>query len=112
MKRVRELYHRNHGFIRNLTDEPIQVGGLVGGLILEPWPAVELPSPMWEVAPDMPVGTIFTDARTGNYRQDLPVRPGNWWSDGIRAYAPVVYVVSEDVEIPPDRHDLIRRWQI
>jgi hypothetical protein len=112
VKHVYEVYHRTHGYVRNITGKPIQIGGLVGGFILEPLPAVELPSPMWEVAPDRPVGTIFTDARTGNYRQDLAVRPGNWWSDGIRTYAPVVYVIPEGTEIPDGRGDLIYPWQV
>ena len=118
MERVFEIFHKAHGYLRNLTSQPIQIGGLVGGFILEPWPesAGQLPTPMWEAAPRRRSGAIFTTERTGKYRQDLPVRPGNWGGDWVgdepHIYAPIVWVVPEDVEIPEDRRDLIRRWEV
>jgi hypothetical protein len=118
MKRVREIYHRVHGYLRNWTGEPVQVGGLFG-FILEPWPttAGEIPQPLWEAAPELGPGVFFTDECTGLYSTALEgIRPGRWGGIWVKGqpiiYAPVVYVISEDVEIPPDRHDLIRRWQI
>jgi hypothetical protein len=117
MRRVYEIYHRCNGFIRNLTDTPIQFGCLINEIILDPWPEpVEgLPSPMWEAAPELPAGVFYADS-TGIYRQDLPVRPGNWggvWSRGVpQIFAPVLYVVPEGTEIPEGRKDLKYPWQI
>ena len=118
MEHAIEIYHRNHGFLRNLTGEPIQIGGLVGGFILDPWPATdgELPQPLWEEVPEMEPGTLYTKNCTGKYRQDLPVRPGNWGGDWVgdepHIYAPIVWIVDEEFDIPEDRRDLIRRWEV
>jgi len=117
MERVFEIFHKAHGYLRNLTSQPIQIGGLVGGFILEPWPEpVEgLPSPMWEAAPELPAGAFYGES-TGIYSQDLQVRPGNWggkWiGDQPHIYAPVRWIVPEGTEIPPDRRDLIYPWQV
>ena len=119
MRRVSELYHRVHGYLVNLTGEPIQVGGLIGGFILEPAFKVEsveqIPGPAWELCPALGPGAMYTDDRTGLYSR-IPevegVRPGNYGGRGPHIYAPIIYIIQEDVEIPPGRTDIIHPWQI
>jgi hypothetical protein len=120
MRHVRELYHKAHGFLRNLTNEPIQIGGMFG-FILEPSFALDsingLPDPAWELI-DEPLkpGVIYTtDSCSGLYSKAPSlhgIRPGNYWWDGERGYAPVVYVVPDEIPIPEDRRDVIYRWQL
>lgn len=119
MKRVRELYHKAHGYLLNLTGAPIQVGGIVGGFILEPSFKVEsaeqIPAPAWELCSPIGPGVIFTDERSGLYSR-VPeaegVRPGNYGGRGHHIYAPLIYIVPEDLEIPSGRTDVIYPWQI
>jgi hypothetical protein len=119
VKRVSELFHRAHGYLVNLTGAPIQVGGIVGGFILEPSFRVEsaekIPAPAWELCPNTGPGVIYTDDRTGLYSR-VPeaegVRPGNYGGRGPHIYAPIIYVIPEELRIPPERTDVIYPWQL
>ena len=118
MKRVREIYHRRHGFLRNLTGKEIQVGGIVGGFILEPCDRVEsadrIPEPIWELLLEKPT-ELFTAERSGLYSQTpsrYGARPGDYWANGQFMYAPIIWVVPDGLEFPSERRDVMYAWQI